>query len=95
MDKRPFRGESLKARSDIAKGGIMTILGGRGKTSQTNCPHSTTIAVISAGVERIVCESCGNVSFVFRDDMTVEINRDMFARTIDQLHAEVTVGVSA
>ncbi len=73
----------------------MTILGGRGKPSQANCQHSTTIAVISAGVERIVCESCGNVSFVFRDDMTVEINRDMFARTVDQMDAEVTVGVSA
>ncbi len=62
----------------------MTILGGKGITIRTNCTHSETVAIISAGIERIVCESCGNVSFMFLDDMAEEIDREVFARTVDQ-----------
>ena len=83
MDRSSLLGESLNASLDIAKGGIMTSLGGRGITNRTNCAHSKTVAIISAGIERIVCESCRNVSFLFLDDMTDEIDRDMFARTVD------------
>jgi hypothetical protein len=61
----------------------MTILDGKGITNRTNCAHSKTVAIISAGIERIVCQSCGNVSFMFLDGMTDEIDRDMFARTVD------------
>jgi len=31
----------------------------------TNCRHETVIVVRSAGVERMVCESCGHISFSF------------------------------
>jgi len=31
----------------------------------TNCRHPQTIVVRSAGMERIVCESCGHISFSF------------------------------
>ena len=71
----PPMGEALKTHLDIATGGIMTILGGKGITIRTNCTHSETVAIISAGIERIVCESCGNVSFMFLDDMAEEHDR--------------------
>jgi len=83
MDKSTLMGEPLSAPSNIASGGIMTVLGTRAMPNRTNCAHSKTVAIISAGVERIVCESCRNVSFMFLDDMTDEIDRDMFARTVD------------
>ncbi len=83
MDSPSLLGESLNASLDIARRGIMTILGGKGITNRTSCAHSKTVAIISAGIERIVCESCRNVSFMFLDDMTDEIDRDMFARTVD------------
>jgi hypothetical protein len=83
MDRSSLLGESLNASLDIAKGGIMTILGGKGITNRPSCAHPKTVAIISAGIERIVCESCRNVSFMFLDDMIDEIDRDMFARTVD------------
>lgn len=58
----------------------MTILG----PSRAGCTHSETTAVLSARIERILCKSCHNVSFMFLDDMTDEIDRDMFSRTVDQ-----------
>jgi hypothetical protein len=30
-----------------------------------NCKHETVIVVRSAGIERMVCESCGHISFSF------------------------------
>lgn len=63
----------------------MTMLGGRGKRNPENCEHSETMAVISAGIERIVCESCGYVSFMFLDTKTDDIDRDAFARSVDEL----------
>ncbi len=29
------------------------------------CAHRTTVVIRSSGMERIVCESCGHVSFSF------------------------------
>ena len=31
----------------------------------STCRHQVTIVVRSAGMERIVCESCGHISFAF------------------------------
>jgi hypothetical protein len=88
-------GEPLKAPSDIATEDIMTILGTKAIPNRTNCAHSKTVAIISAGIERIVCESCRNVSFMFLDDMTDEIDRDIFARTVDQEKTDATFETSS
>ena len=73
----------------------MTILGGRGRRGRANCKHSETIAITSAGIERIVCDACGNVSFMFLDGIMDEIDRDLFARTVDQPKTASTLGISA
>ncbi|MEE8407512.1 MAG: hypothetical protein V3S32_10230 [Acidimicrobiia bacterium] len=90
MDRSALMGEPLTVSSDNATGGIMTLLGTRAIPNRTNCAHSKTVAIISAGIERIVCESCRNVSFMFLDDMTDEIDRDIFARTVDQEKLEAS-----
>lgn len=87
-------GEALDSPSDIAMGGIMTILSGRGMHGRPKCAHSETVAIISAGIERILCESCGNVSFMFLDDRADEIDRDMFARTVDKDKTEAKLEAS-
>lgn len=36
------------------------------------CKHQDTIVVRSVGMERIVCEDCGHISFSFDIDLTTE-----------------------
>jgi len=95
MDRLTLVDEPLETHSDIAMGGNMTILGGKSMPGRASCEHSKTVAVISTGIERIVCESCGNVSFMFLDDMTDQIDRDMFARTVDREETEVALEASS
>jgi hypothetical protein len=38
----------------------------------SRCKHQDTIVVRSAGMERIVCEDCGHISFSFDIDLTDE-----------------------
>ncbi len=64
------------------------MLGGRGRLNQGSCTHSKTMAVTSAGIERVVCESCANVSFMFLDNMKDDIDRHVFARNVDEPSAE-------
>jgi len=69
------------------------MLGGIRKTDPAKCSHTETIAVTSAGIERIVCESCGHVSFSIQIESNADIEREMFARSIDLLEEPVTAGI--
>lgn len=51
------------------------------------CPHSNTVKVSTAGLERTVCEFCGHVSVAFTSDSTSVIDRDSFARPADETSA--------
>lgn len=51
---------------------------------QDPCQHASNISVLAGGIERHICESCGHVSFKFADQGADEIDRDRFARAIDQ-----------
>jgi hypothetical protein len=35
-----------------------------------SCPHPDTISVRSAGVERVICNACGHVSFSYVGELT-------------------------
>ena len=48
-----------------------------------NCAHTKSISVRSAGVERMVCERCGHMSFNFLDESSGKADREQFARAID------------
>ena len=74
MDTAVAMRESLLAFS-VCQGSTVIMLGGRGRLSQGSCTHSKTNAITSAGIERIVCESCANVSFMFLDNMKDDIDR--------------------
>jgi hypothetical protein len=51
---------------------------------QERCAHAITVSVRTAGIERVVCEACGHVSVHFLTDLTGEVDRDRFARSIDR-----------
>ena len=57
----------------------------RHKSPIGRCDHRKTITIRATGLERIVCEHCGHVSFIFVSDMTGDIDRDRFAREVDLL----------
>ncbi len=49
------------------------------------CPHSETLTTITAGVERIVCEACGHLSFSFPEALSGPVHRRWFARPADHV----------
>lgn len=51
---------------------------------QNKCPHRTTVSIVSSGVQRLVCESCGHVSVHFMADLGGEVERTRFARNIER-----------
>ena len=53
------------------------------RSNPENCSHSGAITVRSTGIERIVCETCGHVSFGFETAANEEFQRDVFARQAD------------
>lgn len=52
---------------------------------QEVCEHLSSISVRSGGIERLICETCGHVSFEFAESTLSEVERQRFARAIDQL----------
>lgn len=70
------------------------MLGGMRKPDPAKCSHTETLAVMSAGIERIVCEACGHVSFSIQIESTAAIEREMFARSIDLAQEPATAGIA-
>ena len=50
----------------------------------TNCKHERTIVVRSTGMERIVCESCGHISFAFDGAGPYPLDPDQGSRDLAQ-----------
>ena len=59
------------------------MLRGKLKPDRSTCDHTDTIAVSSAGMDRVICSNCGFVSFAVSLELSAPVNRDMFAREID------------
>lgn len=68
------------------------MLGGNRRPDQSKCTHSELVVVSSTGVERIICETCGFVSFTFHNESATEIERERFARTVDRTDELATTG---
>jgi hypothetical protein len=60
------------------------------------CKHSDTITVRTAGMERMVCEACGNVSFEALSGSVDQPSRSSFARAYenDGKHAAQDFGLA-
>jgi hypothetical protein len=69
-----------------------TMLGAIRKTDRARCLHTQTVTVSSAGMDRVVCEACGYVSFSYGTELTSDIDRGMFARDIERTEDTESVG---
>ena len=41
---------------------------------QSRCHHPDTIVVRSVGIQRTICEHCGNISVLFLDDRLPDVD---------------------
>lgn len=54
------------------------------RRSPSRCKHPNTIVVRSVGMERVVCESCGHLSFAFAPEVVDVIDHDLVTTGTDQ-----------
>ena len=54
---------------------------------RAQCAHSETLTTITAGIERSVCETCGHLSMSYVSEFCGPVERAVFARQIDEMHA--------
>lgn len=50
------------------------------RSANADCEHQQTISVRAAGIHRVVCESCGHVSFSTVEALSGSPTRDQFER---------------
>lgn len=60
-----------------------------------DCSHVSTITVVSGGLERVVCEDCGDVTIRYESMISGDVDRAKFARRADVLHARTTAIANA
>ena len=72
--------------AEIALGGIQVAVGAkRVRQAAKVCPHTETLITATAGLERIVCETCGHLSFNFPEVLSGPVHRRWFARPADRV----------
>ena len=49
------------------------------------CLHTANVTVVSTGLERVICEGCGHLSFRYLAELTGKIDRSRFVREVDRL----------
>lgn len=59
------------------------------KRARAVCTHDVTITVRTAGIQRRVCERCGNVSFQPMDGPTGDVKRTQFEREVERASSSV------
>jgi hypothetical protein len=50
------------------------------------CTHDRSISVIADGLERVICEGCGDITIRYESMISGDITRSQFARKADALH---------
>jgi hypothetical protein len=54
------------------------------RISPETCLHESRIGIVSVGVERQVCEVCGQVAFRYEPTLVGRVERTMFSRLADE-----------
>lgn len=47
------------------------------------CSHLSTVTVVSAGLERVICEDCGDVNIRYESMISGDVDRSKFSRDAD------------
>lgn len=50
-----------------------------------DCAHPVTVSVIADGLERVVCEDCGQVTIRYESMISGDVKRSQFSRRADKL----------
>lgn len=56
----------------------------KNRSTRASCEHINTVTVRNGGIERTVCESCGNVSFRGLEGLSGIASRDQFERDVER-----------
>lgn len=56
----------------------------KNKVARAECDHDTTVTVRTAGIERTVCEQCGNVSISALEGLSGTATRSQFERVSER-----------
>jgi hypothetical protein len=64
----------------------------KGKLASADCEHLSTVIVRNSGIERTVCEACGNVSFRGIEGLSGTVDRSRFERDIERSRLPVASG---
>jgi len=56
----------------------------RGRGTRAKCEHVNRITVKNAGIERVICESCGHVSINADDGLSGSVTRSQFERVVER-----------
>lgn len=59
------------------------------KARRAECEHRNIVTVRNAGIERTVCEACGNVSLRGLEGLSGSVSRSQFERESERSHAIV------
>lgn len=59
------------------------------RARRAECEHHSSVTVRHAGIERTVCESCGNVSLRGLEGLSGSVSRNQFERESERSHAIV------
>ena len=52
-----------------------------------DCSHPSTVSVITGGVERVICEDCGDVTLRYESMICGDVTRSQFSRRTDSLRS--------
>ncbi len=53
------------------------------------CSHQSTVTVASGGLERVICEDCGDVTIRYESMILGDLDRSMFSRDADSVDVKV------
>ena len=53
------------------------------------CSHQSTVTVVSAGLERVICEDCGDVTIRYESMILGDLHRSKFSRDADSVDVKV------
>jgi hypothetical protein len=68
------------------------MFGRKGKFASADCEHLSTVIVRNSGIERTVCEACGNVSFRGIEGLSGTVDRGRFERNTERPREPVASG---
>lgn len=53
---------------------------------QRKCAHARSVRLVTDGLERTVCEACGQVNIRYESMISGEVDRGRFSRIADRLN---------